>query len=365
MRALLRNMVFWLNLLVAAGLVLADLAVYISPNQAILPAYFGLVFPYFLFINFIFLILWIFRFRWQFLLPLFAILVSIPNIINSFTLQLEDGMKIENGDKVLTYNIRYFDRYNWTKDENTSKRIMDFVLQSDASIICLQEYLFEPENKKMNEFHRDLELQGYELYFQKLNPNSKTGLAIFSKYPIINRGHLSFKNSTNLAIYADLQVSGQQLRVYNLHLQSFHLNYSEYQMFDSLQFEDNERNYDNLKRLGGILGKAYRQRALQADEISAHIQQSPTAVMVCGDFNDTPVSYTYKRIRTGLEDSFKQGGRGFSTTYLDRRLPAFRIDYILYSPELMVGEYEVGKMRFSDHFPVWASFTINAKGLSD
>lgn len=358
MRGFLRNMVFWLNWLFAAGLILADMAVYISPVRTVVPAYFGLAFPYFLFANFIFLILWMLRMRWHFLLPFIAILLSIPNISNSFALRMDEPPAVEVGTKILSYNIRYFDRYNWTQQENTSTRLMDFILESEAEVICLQEYLFEKGNQKMNKFHQDLEGLGYSLYFQKLTPDSKTGLALFSKFPIAEKGLISFDQSTNLAIYADIQLPDSKLRIYNLHLQSFHLNHREYQMFDGIQFEDNERNLDLIRRLGGILGKAYRQRALQAEQVSAHIHESPYPVLVCGDFNDTPVSYTYRKIRSGLEDAFKQGGRGFSTTYLDRRLPAFRIDYILHSPLIQIEDYEVGKVRFSDHFPIWARFRM-------
>lgn len=365
MRSFFRNIVFWMNWLFSVGLILANLAVFISPAKNIVPAFFGLAFPFFLFANLLFLILWILRLRWQLLLPLIAILLSIPNINSSFTLRSKEDVIKEERDKILSYNIRYFDRYNWTQQENTSARIMDFILESDAEVICLQEYLFESDNRRMKDFHLELGRLGYNLYFQKLSPKSKTGLALFSKYPITDKGFIGFDQSTNLAIYADIQLPEGKVRVYNLHLQSFHLNHKEYQMFDSLQFENNDRNLDFVRRLGGILSKAFRQRALQADELSSHIQESPYPVMVCGDFNDTPVSYTYRRIKNDLQDAFKQGGKGFSTTYLDRRLPAFRIDYILYSTDIEVSGYEVGKERLSDHFPIWASFQFSKEGSGD
>ena len=95
-------------------------------------------------------------------------------------------------------------------------------------------------------------------------------------------------------------------------------------------------------------------RAEQAQMIANYIQDSPHPVIAMGDFNDTPQSYAYRKIRKGINDAFRNAGRGFGNTYAGE-LPSFRIDYILYSDELVATKYVRTKLRFSDHFPIKAS----------
>ena len=91
----------------------------------------------------------------------------------------------------------------------------------------------------------------------------------------------------------------------------------------------------------------------------AHVLQSVNTAsvrsLVLGDFNDTPLSYTYFRLLRGRHDTFVKAGKGFGATY--RALwPFIRIDYILYPKDLQAVSYEVGEATYSDHFPVIATY---------
>jgi endonuclease/exonuclease/phosphatase family metal-dependent hydrolase len=104
--------------------------------------------------------------------------------------------------------------------------------------------------------------------------------------------------------------------------------------------------------------QAYIQRAEQVDILAKHIQSSPYPVIVCGDFNDTPVSYTYNKLSKNLQDAFVESGSGIGNTFRGN-FPYVRIDYVLYSPSLKLHHYHTEKVNWSDHFPVMTNFTIS------
>jgi len=74
-------------------------------------------------------------------------------------------------------------------------------------------------------------------------------------------------------------------------------------------------------------------------------------VIVCGDFNDTPVSYTYRKMKSGLKDAFVNIGAGTGNTYLGS-FPSFRIDYIFHSQQFKTIDFERIEARLSDHYPI-------------
>ena len=112
---------------------------------------------------------------------------------------------------------------------------------------------------------------------------------------------------------------------------------------------------NEIKDISHRLKYAFRKRAHQADVLSDHIHTSPYPVIVCGDFNDTPVSYTYHKIRGDLVDAFIESGRGIGNTY-SGMFPSYRIDYILHSRNLRSGGFETVRVDYSDHFPVSCLF---------
>ena len=110
-----------------------------------------------------------------------------------------------------------------------------------------------------------------------------------------------------------------------------------------------------LKSLSVSLKKGFVKRALQAQVVKDHINRSPFPVIVVGDFNDTPVSYAYRKIRKGLNDSFVNSGYGAGFTYKGN-YPPNRIDYILYDNSLINSYFEIIKVKYSDHYPIIAYF---------
>ena len=116
---------------------------------------------------------------------------------------------------------------------------------------------------------------------------------------------------------------------------------------DSLGHGFNAKQLEEVKDISDRLRLAYIKRARQVDELNAYIRQSPYPVLVCGDFNDTPVSYTYHTIRGDLTDAFRSAGKGIGNTYRGK-FPSFRIDYIFHSPEFQSANYVI--TSYSIHY---------------
>ncbi|MBK6345563.1 MAG: endonuclease/exonuclease/phosphatase family protein [Bacteroidales bacterium] len=126
------------------------------------------------------------------------------------------------------------------------------------------------------------------------------------------------------------------------------------------QAEDQVLFSENSKKILRKFKQAFISRASEAREVAEQIKQSPFPVIVCGDFNDTPSSYTYKKMSEGLSDAFKESGRGFGQTYAGR-FPSFRIDYILHDPEMQSSGFRRTRVPLSDHYPVSTYISIPGK----
>jgi endonuclease/exonuclease/phosphatase family metal-dependent hydrolase len=184
--------------------------------------------------------------------------------------------------------------------------------------------------------------------------NRYYGIITFSKYPIIKRGEIVHPASSSLTIYTDIVINKDTVRVYNNHLESFRLKRMERSFIEELSLAD-KKTMSEVKSLSVSLKKGFRKRAIQAQVVKDYINKSPYKVMVTGDFNDTPVSYVYRKIRKGLNDSFINSGYGAGFTYRGN-YPPNRIDYILYDNKYVNSYFEIIKLNYSDHYPIVAYF---------
>ena len=169
--------------------------------------------------------------------------------------------------------------------------------------------------------------------------------AIFSKYPISETQLITFKNSKNCALLCTINVKGKYIRIFNNHLQTTDLTQIKEKGNDIAHKEFyNQLRIQALQRNSLI-------RAQQADNIRSLVQQSPYPVIMCGDFNDSPFSYTYKAMLGNLKDGFITNGKGYASSYRYAS-KMFRIDYIFYSEPLKGTNYYTSEFGESDHYPV-------------
>lgn len=357
MRKLLYRIFLGANILFALSLILSYLSVHINPEVFAFPALFGLAYPYLLFINVVFAFIWAVIIKWEALISLVVIAGGITHFSNYIKLNKPSGDKTGTFE-VQSYNVRLFNYFEGKKNSNSEKRILDLLKSSQADIICLQEiYIIGDPGVKEREIKAALGGKYFSHF--KVIPTGKNrfyGIATLSRFPIAYRGDIVHEKSSSLSIYTDLVRGNDTIRLFNNHLQSFHLNRMEKTFLNELTGStDNKETFDEIRSISASLRQGFARRADQAQKVKERINRSPYPVIVAGDFNDTPVSYSYRKIRKGLNDAFVKAGYGAGFTYKGN-YPPNRIDYILYGDEFDCTWFEIRKIRFSDHYPITAYF---------
>jgi endonuclease/exonuclease/phosphatase family metal-dependent hydrolase len=356
LRKILYKILLVVNACFALTLLLSYLAVVISPMDFALPAFFGLAYPYLLLINIIIVIIWAMLLRFEAFISIVVIAIGFNHFSNYIKLSRPSGDKT-NTIKVISYNVRLFNYFENTHGITSDKKIIQFLKNQKPDIICLQEYFLQG-NPKVEETFFETALGGE--YFTHLKiigsgKNKSYGIVTFSKFPIINKGEIMHPGSSSLSIYTDILIQNDTFRIYNNHLQSFRLMRMERSFMNELTASDDKETMTEVKSLSVSLKKGFVKRANQATVVKDHINRSPYPVIVVGDFNDTPVSYAYTKIRKGLNDSFVNSGYGAGFTYRGN-YPANRIDYILYDDALINSYFEIIRVKYSDHYPIISYF---------
>lgn len=357
----LRKAIFVLNIIVAALLVLSYLAAYISPIDFYGFAFLGLIYSFLLIANIIFIITWLFLKSKYFLISLLSILIGFHFLSSFFQISFNNKKSEVNEQeiKILSYNVRVFDRWHWSENKNTALEAFEFIKKSNANIVCLQEFYSSKLSGKNAEdsLIRGSVLKNSHISFTtKKDKKYNYGIATFTSYPILARGEVKLEKDENFCIYTDLLIDNDTLRVYNIHLESIHLGYDDYHLIENINNSDTF-NVQGVKSILMKLKKGYQLRAQQADIIAAHTQKCPYPLILCGDFNDTPVSYVYHRLVQNKLDAFRESGNGISSTYINK-FSTFRIDFIMHTTHLESFNYSTPRIELSDHYPVQCSMRL-------
>ncbi|MDP4223440.1 MAG: endonuclease/exonuclease/phosphatase family protein, partial [Bacteroidota bacterium] len=344
MKKLIHRIFLGLNVLFALGLVLSYLAVYISPDIFALPALFGLAYPYLLIINILFVIAWAVALRWEALLSVLVIAVGLTHLSNYIKLKKPSGDKTGTF-RVESYNLRLFNYFEFQRNGISEKRILELLRNQQSDIICLQE-LYIVGNPAVREDAIRSAIGGkYYSHFKIISTGKDRyyGIATLSKFPIVGKGDIVHSRSSSLSIYSDVVAGGDTLRIFNNHLQSFHLRRMERTFLNELTAASEDKETMNeIRSISSSLKRGFITRASQAEAVKVKIETSPYPVIVAGDFNDTPISYTYRTLRKGLNDAFVASGYGAGFTYKGN-YPPNRIDYILYDNKLECRQLDIIK----------------------
>jgi endonuclease/exonuclease/phosphatase (EEP) superfamily protein YafD len=351
---------FVLTLSGALALAMSYFAPRTNPNDAWVFAFFGLGAPLLYFANLALLLYWMFRWKPVFLLPAVVLLCGWGNISTFYRLPFGKsyGETEQRGTiTVLSFNTEGFVRREGEESFSTAEEIVRWVVEQDPDIICFQEYQSTPKNPR-EKIDTLLAAWPHSRIANFLHQNGRgvLGVALYSKFPILASGEIEFLRSNNGTLYADLLTGrNDTLRVINNHLQTTKIDRSNLAFFDYDNFAQEPDKEGKIRQIAGRLRDGYRLRADQADSIASLIRSRQVPTIVVGDFNDTPVSYTYRTIRGGYADSFEEKGSGYHYTYknLFRML---RIDYILHSSGLETVAYDSPEVPWSDHNPVVATF---------
>ncbi|MSQ78980.1 MAG: hypothetical protein EXR21_04790 [Flavobacteriaceae bacterium] len=349
---IIHRIIFTLNLLAVAALLGSYLSPYLSPVSFSAVSFLGLSYPVLLLANIVFIIYWAIFFKLKFVFSLGAIMLGYGHI--SKTVKVFSTKSRDRAGKVviMSFNAHFFGFGDRGVDTGP---FFNMVKEEQPDIVCFQELMSE-DNKRKNYINKAKKATGFEhFYFDKAYTAMDTihreyGMMTISRYPIVGHGSVKFlKNSVNRCLWTDVLVNDDTIRVFNVHLESIKIDEGEYNIMAMPGGKDS-----TLKMAENIFEKlkaAWTIRAPQAEQIQELIAASPHQVLVCGDFNDTPMSYAYSCLSTELDDAFVDSGSGLSQTYAGQ-LPSFRIDYILGSKNFRFSNYEVKSKensRFSDH----------------
>lgn len=358
LKKILYKILLGVNILFAFSLLMSYLAAHISPEQFAAPAFFGLAYPYLVLINILLIITWAVLLRYEALISVIAIAVGYTHLTNYFRLS-EKYNNREGTFQVLSYNLRLFNTLE-SGNNSSEKVILDFIKERQPDIICLQEFYGTGNAaQKVNEIRNYLNGNYYShLKVIGSGRNRYYGIVTYSRFPILGRGEIIHPRSPSLTIYTDVLIQKDTFRIFNNHLQSFRLKSMERSFIEDIALQDDGNTLGEVRSISHSLKNGFTRRAQQAELVKGQINLARHPVIVAGDFNDTPVSYTYTKIRKGLKDAFVSSGYGAGFTYRGN-YPANRIDYILYDDALECRYFEIIKVRYSDHYPVAAFFKVS------
>jgi endonuclease/exonuclease/phosphatase family metal-dependent hydrolase len=330
----------------ATALVVSYISIFFNPAKLWFISLFGLYYIPIVILNVVLLSMAVVRWSASAWLPIVVLLPSIFFLRHFVNYNQQKQAYSSNSYKILTYNVgQYSSGKMDISRKECIRQISSFIQTEDPDVVCFQEfYIASPSEVK--QILPQYPHKQYHLI--KIRDNYYFGNLIASKRPIISKGKITFEKSTNLSIYADINFSDDTIRIYNNHLESYSLSPSS--LLKKLR-NGTRTISDEWKEIHAKMKTSNIKRAHQVDRVLKHIQNSEYKSVICGDFNDTPMSYTYQQLRKVSQDTFLEAGHGFSSTY-SFLWPLLRIDYVLVPTDYQVQSHTTPRIRYSDHYPV-------------
>lgn len=349
---------------------IGGLSTYISPETFGFGPFLAYTLPVWTIINLCYLFLILYKKKYRLISALF-IAGSLWGLNNTYKI----SGQTDKGDlRVMSYNVRLFDVYNWLdrnswddwaerKDKGAVlDSIYNTVKEANPDVIAFQEYFNQPFGtyKTKREFKRKQNYKYVHDAYSFKEKGSSYGMATFSKYPIIGKEYVTFSNAQNNGILVtDIVKETDTLRILNIHLQSFKFGKEHYKYLRSLK--DSTYEAIDLPRTKNLIKQLYtgfNKRTKQLDVVNQQINKSPYPLIICGDFNEIPLSYIYEDINSKLTDSFLEAGSGLGITHTSN-YPFMRIDYVFTSPKIETVGYQTIARELSDHYPIVVDLKLN------
>jgi endonuclease/exonuclease/phosphatase family metal-dependent hydrolase len=367
MRQLFSHAFLIINIVVIAWLFCCYAASVTHPEKVNYLALFSLTTPFAILANVMFAIVWLFsKRRWKALFSTASLLGCYKIIIMVFAFHFFGGndAKGTNTVKVMSWNAHGLGVFDRPFAKGTVSKMMDYLKAEDPDILCMPEYYTRYDNSMKPYTTAIISNNGFkEFRFNMDNTIGDKiylGTAIFSKYPFVNyQTHIL--SQYIYMLQCDMRLpSGSMMRMFFIHLHSFGLSDHDRQYIEEAKATEKplDSNIVHSKFYMGKFNDAYAKRAKEAELAAEIVAQSPYPVLICGDLNDLPASYTYTTMRGKLNDAFTDKGCGIGRTY-NQIFPTLRIDYILYDPAILhIIGYRSPNTILSDHNPVIANFEL-------
>lgn len=314
-------------------------------------------------VHILFILFWILAKSTRAFLPIAVLLLAWPLYSRTFKLGSSQASETtKKSFKLLNYNVYGFGIHadgDHDRHDSLIRNSAQWITDMDADILCFQEY-FSPGKSRKIDLEDFFNKKGFKhyIYLDKGKSHYSSihdgGLVIFSKFPIVHRQDSYFEGQNGL-LSADVVIGKDTVRIINTHL---------YSMTLKLNRLANQKRYSGVKReTRGTLRQMQRgfiNRNTEVHLLESWIQASPYPVVICGDFNETPYSYVYGRLRKRLANAFELKGSGFGFSY--NKLPKFiRIDNQFFDDKkLTILDFKTHReVRFSDHYPLTGTYSFN------
>ncbi|KPM31681.1 Endonuclease/exonuclease/phosphatase [Croceitalea dokdonensis DOKDO 023] len=332
-----------LNLFVAFGLGLSFIAPHVPADSVPWFSMIAMLMPFWLIANIILFFYWLAQKSGLALIS--ATLLGIGVFLMPPLFKFQSAvLPIKEDLNVMSFNTRGFNRYEHLKKQDVDSLIIDFVSAEDADIICFQEFYHAMKRSDA------LEQYPYKyIDFVYGEDSGRVIQAIYSKYPILKVELIEFPKSANAAVYADIQMNKDTIRLYNVHLESFRI-------IPNISTVQKEKSTQLLSRIKRV----FELQKAQTRLLKAHMESSPYPIVLAGDFNNTAYTNIYTGLKGNLQDTFLEAGSGFGRTYLLQKLP-MRIDYILADENFEITGHKNYDVEYSDHYPVMASMKLKTQ----
>lgn len=331
------KVMFVVNSIAATMLLLSYLLPYLEPKKFAVLSVLSLAVPILIIINILFVVYWLLKVKRQLVLSFLVLAIGYNYLFSLYKFSSSKQVNDPENISVMNYNVRLFNLFNWIDDTTVKDQILSFVKKENPDVVCFQEYHSKDS----------LKLEGYYKFEDVSGKKVKSGQAIYSKFPIINSGSVKFAKTSNNAIFIDVLISNDTIRVYNVHLQSSGINTN----VENLKQESSEHLFKRVRQ-------TFKAQQTQMELFLKHKSVTTHKMIICGDFNNTAYSYVYKKIKGDLLDTFEEAGNGFGRTF-DFKLFPVRIDFILADPSFTVNSFKTYDVKLSDHYPVKTELKLN------
>ena len=351
-----------LNIISVVGLLITGYSYVLSPINWPYLSLMGYFFPVFLFTNGLFLALWVFV-NWRYLIiPVLGFIAAYqplslycPFFTSSSSVDEASEYSSQMKLTILSYNTCDWGKYDKTI-ENGKENTIEYIASQKPDIVCLQESMLDGKTLEIiKDYMPEMK------YHTSIRNNDKNGvvLSFLSKYPIDKEKNLEIPSKSNAAGAIWVDVNGKQLLVINCHLETQSFSIREKEGFSRLVHgvANGEVERDSMKSGSKFylkkLSLSAQKRAPQAEKVSEFVKEnSGTSAIICGDFNDIPLSYTHHIISDGLTDCYQERGKGFGFSYCHNAMRV-RIDHILCTPDINPIKCWVDNdIKLSDHYPI-------------
>lgn len=332
----------------------------IDPLQYAMPAVLLLAFPAFIIATVGVALLWLVcRGRVMALCGLMAVIVSLPQLLLLSPVGCDSSA--EPGCQeltVMTYNVYHgFDR---ERPGEPGVRTFDYIIQSKADVVCLQEMYQFYTNKKLK--ISDSVIAEYRRHYPYIINAGRHDVMVLSKYPVRSLPLPSSKPSHYIYFFEPyaVDVRGRTVTILNLHLLSYDLTKTEIDVASDIKNPLDVLRHANTLwcSIRPKLETAFRLRAACAEEVRDYLRGIDGPVVVCGDFNDVPGSWAWRTVKSaGLRDAYAETTFGPMTTFNAHNL-YFHIDQMMYRGAIRPLKVWRGDLKSSDHYPIEARFEL-------